>query len=133
MSNPLSFWERIRRKYLKQAPKYQTNFIKTSKGNGIKFGKELIVRIAGAELIMGHIIDPKNKRIYQLSYSNPNDKDKNVETNNFTMKTRLHPNAKAPDFYLPVGHYILINQWFDYDTGRNGTYKDNFWIDNILD
>ena len=124
----LSVWERIRRRYLRRAPKYQSNFVKTSRGNGLYFGQALDIRIVDAELIMGHIVDPKNRRIYQLSYSNANDADKDAETNNFTMKTRLHPDAIAPDYFLPKGEYILINQWFDYDTGRNGTYRDNFAI-----
>ena len=124
----LNRWGKIRRRFLRRPPKYQQSFIKTSQGNGLTFGSSLDVRIVGAELIMGHIVDPKNRRIYQLSYSNANDADKDAETNNFTMKTRQHPNAVAPDYFLPPGEYLLINQWFDYDTGTNGTYKDKFVI-----
>ncbi len=128
MTKPLSYWERIRKNFLRRPPKYQPSFIKTPKGNGLKFGTSLNVRIRGAELIMGHIIDAKNKKIYTLSFSNANDVDRDAETINFTLKTRLHPDAVAPDYFLPVGEYILLNQWFDYDTGRNGTYKDKFVI-----
>jgi len=129
MIKPLSRWERIRLRFLRRPPKYQPSFIKTPKGNGLNFGtSSLDVRIRGAELIMGQIIDVKNKKIYTLSFSNANDVDRDAETNNFILKTRLHPDAVAPNYFLPVGEYVLLNQWFDYDTGRNGTYKDKFVI-----
>ncbi len=124
----LSYWEKIRRRFLRRPPKYQPSWIKTQYGNGLIYGSSLTVRIVGAELIMGHIIDVKNRKMYMLEYSHANDRDKDAETNNFTMKTKLHPEAIAPDYFLPPGEYILINQWFDYDTGRNGTYTDKFII-----
>jgi hypothetical protein len=124
----LSFLGRIKQK-IKPTPLYHVNFIKTAKGNGIKFGtSSLDVSIRGAELIMGYIMDIKNKKLYNLSFSNATDIDRDAETHNFILKTRLHPEAIPPYYFLPVGEYILFNQWFDYDSNKNGYFRDKFVI-----
>ncbi len=124
----ISFWGKIKQK-IRRTPKYQVNFIKTPKGNGIKFGtSSLDVKIVGADLIMGYVVDVKNKQIYTLSFSNASDTDRDAETNNFILKTRLHPDSIPPNYFLPVGEYILFNQWFDYDSKKSGTFRDKFVI-----
>jgi len=129
MSNhPLSFWEKIKRRYLKRGPKYTTNFIKTKHGNGIKQGQELIIRIRNAEVVTGRIYDPKTNKTYQIDQSHSNDEDKDAETTNFTLKSRIHQRAIAPDYFLPIGEYFLLTWWWDNDTMRGGTYKDKFVI-----
>lgn len=127
--NPLGRWMRLKRLFQIRAPKYQPNFIKTPKGNGIKFGEELIVRVVGAEVVTGRIYDVISKRTYQIDQSHKRDEDNDAETTNFTLKSRLHPNAsKLTDYSLPVGEYMLLTWWWDNDIMRGGTYRDKFLI-----
>ena len=125
---PLSFWERIRQNFLRRAPKYTTNFIKTDKGNGLKFGMDLTIRVRGAAVVTGRIYDAKNNKTYQIDQSHKNDKDKDAETTQFSLKTKLHPDAKAPGYNLPPGEYMIFTWWFSYKTMRGGTYRDKFVI-----
>lgn len=124
----ISVWEKIRRRFLRRGPKYTTNFLKTRDGNGIPQGEELIVRVRGAEVVTGRLYDPKTKKTYQIDQSHKNDEDKDEETTNFSLKSKLHPGASAPNYHLPWGEYVLLTWWFDYDTMRGGTYKDKFVI-----
>lgn len=128
--NPLSIWEKIRRRFFRLGPKYTTNFIKTPKGNGIKKGKVLFIRIRGAEVVTGRLYDPRTKKTYQIDQSHSKDEDNDAQTINFTLKSRLHPNAMAPDYYLPQGEYTLLTWWWDAQTMRSGTYRDRFNIIN---
>ena len=124
----LSIWEKIRRRYLRRAPKYQTNFHKTIHGNGLHFGETLQIRIKDAEVVTGRIYDHITNKTYQINQSHGNDADKDAETISFTLKTRLHPKAVAPDYHLPKGQYTLLTWWWDNDTMRGGTYRDKFVI-----
>jgi len=124
----LSFWEKIRRKYLRRAPRYTTNFEKTTNGNGIPHGKELLIRVKDAEAVTGRLYDAKTHKTYQLDQSHARDEDNDVETTNFTMKSKVHPNTSPPDHFLPRGKYVIFTWWWDDDTMRGGTYKDEFVI-----
>lgn len=123
-----TIWEQIRRRFLRRGPKYTTNFIKTVDGNGIPQGEELVIRIRGAEVVTGRLYDPKNNRTYQIDQSHKLDEDNDAETTNFTLKSKVHPDAIAPDYSLPIGEYVLLTWWWDNDTMRGGTYKDKFVI-----
>jgi hypothetical protein len=123
-----SIWEEIKRRFILRGPKYQPTFTKYPGGNGIKFGEELIVRIVGAEVVTGRIFDVVNRKTYQIDQSHAKDEDNDAETTNFTMKTKIHPDALPPDYFLPPGEYMLLTWWFDYDTMRGGTYRDKFDI-----
>lgn len=126
--NPQSRWMRLKRLFQIRAPKYTTNFVKTKFGHGIKQGDELIIRVRGAEAVTGRVYDPRTNKTYQIDQSHINDEDKDVETTNFTLKSRLHPKAMVPDFFLPVGEYVLLTWWWDNDTMRGGIYRDKFMI-----
>jgi len=128
----MGIWENIRRNFLKRGPKYTTNFERTAEGNGIPYGKELHIRIKGAEVVTAKLYDPLNKRIYQIDQSHANDEDKDAETVNFTMKSRLHPAAHKDidNYQLPGGDYALLIWWYDMDTNRGGMYRDKFVIFN---
>lgn len=128
MSNPLSYWEKIRRRFLRRGPKYQTNFTESPMGNGIPHGTELIVRVVDAEIVTGRISDAITRRVYQIDQSHKFDEDNDEETTNFTMKTKSQPNPIPPDYFLPKGEYYLLTWWWDNDTMRGGTYKDKFVI-----
>jgi len=124
----MNFWKKIKQRYLRQAPRYQPSFTKTAHGNGINFGKPLDVKIRGAEVLTARIYNKQTKKTYQIDQSHSNDKDKNAETIQLSMKSKLHPDAKAPHYYLPPGKYTLLVWWWDDDIMRGGTYRDNFVI-----
>ena len=124
----LSVWDKIKRRYLRRGPKYTTNFVKSPQGNGIRYGQELIVRINGAEVVTGRLYDPRTKKTYQIDQSHKFDEDNDAETTNFTMKSRLHPDAESPDYFLPKGEYTLLSWYWDNDTMRGGSYRDKFVI-----
>lgn len=126
--SPLSRWLRFKRLFQIRAPKYTTNFIKTPLGNGIKYGNELIIRVRGAEVVTGRVYDSHTNKTFQIDQSHTNDEDKDAETTNFTLKSRLHPDAVAPNYYLPPGKYVLLTWWWDNNTMRGGTYRDKFVI-----
>lgn len=129
MTNHLSKWERIRKRFLRLGPKYTTNFVKTKYGNGIPYNSELIVRVRGAEVVTGRVYDVLTKRTYQIDQSHSNDEDNDAETTNFTLRSKSHPHTDASTNYaLPIGDYILLTWWWDDDTMRGGTYKDKFTI-----
>jgi|APSaa5957512535_1039671.scaffolds.fasta_scaffold13335_2 hypothetical protein len=128
ISSQLSIWEKIRRRYLRAAPKYQTNFHRTKQGNGLYFGEKLSIRIKDAEVVTGRIYDHITNKTYQINQSHDNDTDKDAETISFTLKTKLHPQSVKPEHYLPVGEYVLFTWWWDNDTMRGGTYRDKFII-----
>ena len=124
----MSIWSEIKRRFILRGPKYQPTFTKFSRGNGIKFGEELVVRIVGAEVVTGRVYDIINRRTYQIDQSHANDEDKDAETTNFTMRSKIHPEAVPPYYHLPPGEYMLLTWWWDNDTMRGGTYRDKFEI-----
>jgi len=129
MTNHLSRWERIRKRFLRLGPKYTTNFVKTKYGNGIPFNSELIIRVRGAEVVTGRLYDLATKRTYQIDQSHAKDEDNDAETTNFTLRSKLHPQALADfNYALPLGDYVLLTWWFDNDTMKGGQYKDKFTI-----
>ena len=129
MTNHLSRWERIRKRFLRLGPKYTTNFVKTNHGNGIPFNTELIIRVRGAEVVTGRLYSLETKRTYQIDQSHAKDEDNDAETTNFTLRSKLHPQAsESSNYALPLGEYVLLTWWWDNDTMRGGTYKDKFTI-----
>lgn len=124
----LTIWEQIRRRFLRRGPKYTTNFVKTLQGNGIPFGSELIVRVRDAEVVTGRLYSLKTKKTYQIDQSHAKDEDNDVETTNFSMKSKIHARSEPPNYHLPPGEYMLLTWWWDNDTMRGGTYKDKFVI-----
>jgi len=132
MTNHLSTWEQIRRKFFRRGPKYTTNFVKTPKGNGIAYGSELEIRVAGAEVVTAKLYDPLNNRVYSIDQSHIHDEDNDAETVNFTMKSKLHPSTHVSldNYQLPGGDYALLIWWYDMDTNKGGMYRDKFVIFN---
>lgn len=103
--------------------KYQTNFIKTKLGNGIKTGTELLVKIRGAEVVTGKI--SYNGQLLMIDQSSKFDEDKDASTINFKLK---HRRFKIFNYNLPLGTYELHLWFYDRDSGERGLYKDRFEI-----
>ena len=102
--------------------KYQTNFVKTGKGNGIKSGTELLVRIRGAEIVTGKL-SYRNK-LLMIDQSHDKDEDNDAETINFKLKTGSRLWRKN----LRLGTYELHLWFYDQDSGERGLYRDKFHI-----
>lgn len=101
---------------------YETNFVQTPGGNGIKQGEELEVRIKDAEVVTGVI---KHKGAAKLiDQSHDKDEDLDAETINFKLKKRKF--FRYVDF--PTGEYELIVWYWDKDEGRAGGFRDKFVI-----
>lgn len=105
--------------------KYQTNFQKYPKGNGILEGEELIVRIKGAETVTGQIRGPQNQ-VIQIDQSHDFDEDNDAETVNFILKSKRWAGLKKNN--LPPGGYTLICWFWDNDVMKGGSYTDKFLI-----
>jgi len=103
--------------------KYQTNFVRTPYGNGIKTGTELIVKIRGAEVVTGKI--SHKGRLLMIDQSHANDEDKDASTINFKLKHRKY---KILKYNLPLGEYELHLWFYDKDSGERGLYRDKFQI-----
>lgn len=104
--------------------KYQVNFIKSSFGNAIHTGKELIVRIKGAESVSGYIADSNGNKI-QVDQSHEKDEDNDAETINFKLKRKSRHFVTRN---LRVGTYLLYVWFWDKDTNQQGYYKEEFQI-----
>ena len=111
------------KEFVSNGEKYHTNFIKTSRGNGIKTGTELIVRIRGAETVAGQIFHKGQLLIVDQSHKH--DEDKDTETINFKLK---HRRFKIFKYNLPLGTYRLHLWFHDEDSDEKGTYTDRFEI-----
>ena len=103
--------------------KYQTNFIRTSKGNGIKTGTELLVRVKGAEIVTGKI--SFRGKLLMIDQSYKRDEDNDAETINFKLKHRRY---KIFKYNLPLGTYELHLWFYDEDSGERGLYRDKFEV-----
>jgi len=103
--------------------RFQTNFFKGPKGNSIKKGNELIVRILNADSVTGRI--SIRGRVEMIDQSTKHDEDHDIETINFKLHKRFRVFGKRP---LPVGTYSLLVWWWDKETQRSGTYSDQFEI-----
>lgn len=108
---------------IKGGGKYQTNFIKTSTGNGIQAGRELIVRIRGAEVVTAKL--SHKGKLLQVDQSHKNDEDSDTETINLKLKTKSR--FFRTTNLLP-GTYELHVWYFDNDTMMGGSYRDKFEI-----
>lgn len=102
--------------------KYQTNFVKTRFGNGIRTGTELLVRIRGAEVVTGKL--SYKGKLLMIDQSHAKDEDKDVETINFKLKTGYRMWRKN----LTPGTYELHLWFYDEDSGERGLYRDKFEI-----
>ena len=109
--------------YGPEGSKYQTNFERFQKGNGIREGTELKVKIQGAETVTGQI-RCKNGQVCIIDQSHAADEDNNAETVNFKLKVK----GAGSDDNLPPGEYTLIVWYFDNDTMMGGSYTDKFRI-----
>lgn len=103
--------------------KYQTNFFKGSRGNSIRKGDELIIRIKGADSVTGRI--SIRGRVEMVDQSTKVDEDNDIETINFKLRKRFRIFGKRD---LPKGAYQLLVWWWDKETQRTGTYSDEFQI-----
>lgn len=103
--------------------KYQTNFVKTQYGNGIKTGTELLVRIRGAETVTGKI--SYKGQLLMIDQSHSRDEDKDAETINFKLK---HRRFKIFKYNLPLGVYELHLWFYNKTSGERGLYRDKFQI-----
>lgn len=103
--------------------KYQTNFNQSPKGNSIKKGSELFVRIRGADSVTGRI--SIRGRVEMIDQSTLTDEDNDIETINFKLKKRFRIFGNRD---LPAGTYSLLVWWWDKETQRTGTYSDQFEI-----
>ena len=104
--------------------KYQTNFVITTRGNGLKLGSDLTVKIRGAESVSGTIKDIRGK-LLQIAQSHSKDEDNDAQTINFTLKVKRF---KMFNYYIPKGEYFIKVSWWDKDTQRQGYYNDKFAI-----
>lgn len=109
--------------FVANGEKYQTNFVKTLKGNGIKTGTKLLVRIRGAEVVTGKI--SHKGQLLLIDQSHANDEDKDASTINFKLK---HRRFKIFKYNLPLGEYELHLWFYDQDSGERGLYRDKFEI-----
>ena len=109
--------------FISNGDKYQTNFVKTRNGNGIKTGTELLVRIRGAEVVTGKI--SHKGQLLIIDQSHDNDEDKDASTINFKLK---HRRFKIFKYNLPLGEYELHLWFYDQDSGERGLYRDKFVI-----
>ena len=107
----------------KGGSKYQTNLIKGDRGNSIKTGRELIVRIRGAEVVTAKL--SHNGRLLQVDQSHKNDEDSNTETINLKLKTKSRYFRTTN---LIPGTYELHVWYWDNDTMMGGSYRDSFEI-----
>ena len=103
--------------------RYHANFFRSLKGNSIRQGDELVVRIRGAESVQGTIKDVRGN-LLQVDQSHYFDEDRNVETINFTLK---HKRFKVFGFNLPKGTYELKVAFHDKEKG-DGSVRDVFEI-----
>lgn len=106
--------------------KYQTNFVKTSKGNGIKTGTELIIRIRGAETVTGKL--SYKGQLLMIDQSHAKDEDNDAETINFKLK---HRRFRLFNYNLPAGTYELHIWFYNEDSGERGLYRDKFEVTNV--
>ena len=104
--------------------KYQTNFVKGPKGNGIKTGQELIVRIKGAEVVTAKL--SYQGKLLQVDQSHAKDEDNDTETINLKLKTKSRFFRRTVNL-LP-GTYELHVWYWDNDTMMGGSYRDKFEI-----
>jgi len=103
--------------------KYQTNFVKTRYGNGIKTGTELLVRIRGAETVTGKL--SYKGQLLMIDQSHSRDEDNDGETINFKLK---HRRFRLFNYNLPLGTYELHLWFWNKATGERGLYRDRFQI-----
>lgn len=109
--------------FVKNGEKYQANFIKTSKGNAIKTGTELLVRVKGAETVTGKL--SYKGQLLIIDQSHDKDEDNDAETINFKLK---HRRFRMFNYKLPLGTYELHIWFYDKDSGERGLYRDRFEI-----
>ena len=109
--------------FVANGEKYQTNFVKTLTGNGIRTGTELKIKIRGAEIVTGKI--SYKGALLIIDQSHANDEDKDASTINFKLKHRRY---KIFKYNLPLGEYTLHLWFYDQDSGERGTYTDKFEI-----
>lgn len=114
------------RQIVSDGSKYQTNFVKTAKGNGIKTGTELLVRIRGAETVTGKL--SYKGQLLMIDQSHASDEDNDSETINFKLK---HRRFRMFKYNLPLGTYELHIWFYDEDSGERGLYRDKFEITNV--
>jgi len=103
--------------------KYQTNFIKTKHGNGIKSGDELLVKIRGAEVVTGKI--SHKGKLLMIDQSHAKDEDNDASTINFKLRKRSRLWRTVG---LQPGTYELHLWFYDKDSGERGLYRDKFQI-----
>ncbi len=103
--------------------KYQTNFVKTKYGNGIKTGTELLVKVPIAESVTGKL--SYKGQLIMIDQSHSKDEDNDASTINFKLKHRRFRLFKSN---LPLGEYELHIWFWDRDSEERGLYKDKFQI-----
>jgi hypothetical protein len=103
--------------------KYQTNFIKTKYGNGIKSGDELLIKIRGAEVVTGKI--SHKGKLLMIDQSHAKDEDNDASTINFKLRKRSRLWRTVG---LDRGTYELHLWFYDKDSGERGLYRDKFKI-----
>jgi len=109
--------------FVRNGEKYQTNFVKTVRGNGIKTGTELQVRVRGAETVTGKL--SYRGQLLIIDQSHDKDEDNDAETINFKLK---HRRFRLFKYNFPVGTYELHIWFYDKDTGERGLYRDKFEV-----
>jgi len=111
------------KEFVSNGDKYQTNFIKTQHGNGIKSGDELLVKIRGAEVVTGKV--SYKGKLLMIDQSHAKDEDNDASTINFKLRKR---SRLWKTVGLDRGTYELHIWFYDEDSGERGLYRDKFQI-----
>lgn len=96
--------------------KYQTNFVKTDKGNSLPYGNDLWIKRTGVRSYLTAELYDEKMNLMQIDQSHEHDEDDNIET------TRLETST------LPRGKYFVTSQGDAGTSDSTGTKKDEFYI-----
>lgn len=102
-------------------PQYTTNFVKNQKGNTIKIGSTLKIKVTGADVVTARIKDSSGN-LMDIAQSHKADKDQNIET----VEINLYSRRLGVKTNYPLGNYDLL-VWF-WKGQKGGSYKERFDI-----
>lgn len=100
---------------------YQTNFIKTDKGNSLPFGNHLWIKVFGVRSYITATLKDASKNIIQIDQSSLVDEDGDITTTRLEMFGR----DKKP---LPRGKYFVTVRGDFGTSDAQGIKEDEFFI-----